>query len=102
MEPGASRCARHAARRSARAAVASHARVIGNAVAPRRARAGPCGTGGRRMRTANAGWCRTLGNYPPDARAAHTVAQVASLQTHTPMAFKSPRLPNPNIALLER
>lgn len=57
------------------------------------------------MSAVNTGWCRTLGNFATDRRAAHAIAQRISSpypQRHTSMAFKSPRLPNPNVALLDR
>jgi hypothetical protein len=58
------------------------------------------------MNERNTGWCRTLGNYAPGPRpmrgAAPRVDFPASPQWTPSMAFKPPRPPNPNVALLQR
>src|SRR5512142_70310 len=58
------------------------------------------------MSECNAHWCRTLGNYASGTRtmrgAAPRFAHAPTPQRITPMAFKPPRTPNPNLALLQR
>jgi hypothetical protein len=58
------------------------------------------------MSERNTGWCRTLGNYASGAQsmrgAAPRRALSQSLQGTPSMAFKPPRAPNPNVALLQR
>jgi hypothetical protein len=58
------------------------------------------------MSERNTAWCRTLGNYasgPQPLRGAAPRSALSQPLQRTPsMAFKPPRAPNPNVALLQR
>jgi hypothetical protein len=55
-------------------------------------------------------WCRTLGNYSAAPRVVHNIEWLAATSTNPTscshrdnvMSLKTPRNPNPNIALLNR